>query len=93
MSSHSSLVKDLAASCTLAILCLSSLSISACNLIGKNGHDMEVDTVKPVYTASASVTTASIIASTGSPTRVSTADDNTMAVILVYIRKSATKDK
>nr|GEU28915.1 putative ribonuclease H-like domain-containing protein [Tanacetum cinerariifolium] len=60
---------------------------------GRNGHDMEVDTVEPVYTASAAVTTVSITVSTASPTRVSTVDDITMAETLVYIRKSATKDK
>nr|GEU84565.1 hypothetical protein [Tanacetum cinerariifolium] len=60
---------------------------------GRNGHDIEVDTVELVYTASTTVTTVSIIVSTASPTRVSTVDDITMAKTLVYIRKSATKDK
>nr|GEU94375.1 hypothetical protein [Tanacetum cinerariifolium] len=59
----------------------------------RNGHDMEVDTAEPVYTASVAVTTASIIVRTASPTRISTADDITMAETLVYIRKSAAKDK
>nr|GEX09260.1 putative ribonuclease H-like domain-containing protein [Tanacetum cinerariifolium] len=59
---------------------------------GRNGHDMEFDTVEPVDTASAAVTTASITFSTASPTKVSIADDITMAT-LVYIRKSAVKDK
>ncbi|GKE06177.1 hypothetical protein Tco_1398195, partial [Tanacetum coccineum] len=55
----------------------------------------DVSTAKPVSTAGAAVTTASVVAvSTTSPTRrVSTADDITMAETLVYIRKSATKDK
>nr|GEV33639.1 hypothetical protein [Tanacetum cinerariifolium] len=56
---------------------------------GRNRHDMEVDTAKPIYTASAAVTTVS----TASPTRVSTTDDITMVEILVYIKKSTTKDK
>nr|GFD13860.1 hypothetical protein [Tanacetum cinerariifolium] len=60
---------------------------------GRNGHDIEVDTAKPVYTASAVVTTASITVSTASPTRASTADDITMVETLMYIRKSAAKDK
>nr|GEZ38923.1 hypothetical protein [Tanacetum cinerariifolium] len=37
---------------------------------GRNGHDMEVDTAEPVYTTSASITTASITISTASPRRV-----------------------
>ncbi|GJW98155.1 hypothetical protein Tco_0179963 [Tanacetum coccineum] len=55
----------------------------------------DVSTAKPVSTAGAAVTTASVAAvSTASPTRrVSTADDITMAETLVYIRKSAAKDK
>nr|GFB89576.1 hypothetical protein [Tanacetum cinerariifolium] len=60
---------------------------------GRNGHDMGVDTAESLYTASATVTTASITISTASPTRVSIADDITMAKILVYIRNSAVKDK
>ncbi|GKE65614.1 hypothetical protein Tco_1519775, partial [Tanacetum coccineum] len=72
---------------------------------GRHEHDMEFDfdldaakdvsTAKPVSTVGAAVTLASIAAiSTASPTRrVSTADDITMAETLVYIRKSATKDK
>nr|GEV76337.1 reverse transcriptase domain-containing protein [Tanacetum cinerariifolium] len=59
----------------------------------RNGHDMEVATAEPVYTASTSVTTASITVKIASPTRVSTVDDITMAETLVYIRKSAAKDK
>ncbi|GKB65939.1 hypothetical protein Tco_0927351, partial [Tanacetum coccineum] len=57
--------------------------------------EKDVSTAKPVSTAGAAVTTASVAAvSTASPTRrVSTADDITMAETLVYIRKSATKDK
>ncbi|GKC97762.1 hypothetical protein Tco_1168037 [Tanacetum coccineum] len=72
---------------------------------GRHEHDMEFDfdldaakgvsTGKPVSTVSAAVTTASIATvSTASPTRrVSTVYDITMAETLVYIRKSATKDK
>ncbi|GJY17592.1 hypothetical protein Tco_0389083 [Tanacetum coccineum] len=48
------------------------------------------------FTAGAAVTTASVVVSTVSPTRntrVSTTDDITMAETLVYIRKSASKDK
>ncbi|GJU28223.1 hypothetical protein Tco_1166844 [Tanacetum coccineum] len=57
--------------------------------------EKDVSTAKPVSTAGAAVTTASVAAvSTASPTRrVSTADDITMAETLVYIRKSAAKDK
>ncbi|GKG40522.1 hypothetical protein Tco_0467299, partial [Tanacetum coccineum] len=70
------------------------------------GHDMEFDfdfnaakevsTAEPVSTVGAAVTTASVAFSTFSPirnNRVSTADDITMAETLVYIRKSAAKDK
>ncbi|GJV44262.1 hypothetical protein Tco_1428798 [Tanacetum coccineum] len=56
----------------------------------------DVSTAEPVSTAGAAVTTASVAVSTASPTRntrVSTADDITMAETLVYIRKSAAKDK
>ncbi|GKB26191.1 hypothetical protein Tco_0865592 [Tanacetum coccineum] len=55
----------------------------------------DVSTAKPVSTTGAVVTTASVAAvSTASPTRrVSTTDDINMAETLVYIRKSATKDK
>nr|GEV65858.1 reverse transcriptase domain-containing protein [Tanacetum cinerariifolium] len=59
----------------------------------RNGHDMEVDTAKPVYTSSVAVTTAIITVNTAIPARVSTVDDITMAETLVYIRKSAAKDK
>ncbi|GJV14864.1 hypothetical protein Tco_1360187, partial [Tanacetum coccineum] len=72
---------------------------------GRHEHDMEfnfdldvakdVSTAKIVSTTGAAVTTASVVAvSTASPTRrVSTTDDINMAETLVYIRKSATKDK
>ncbi|GKD90598.1 hypothetical protein Tco_1366105, partial [Tanacetum coccineum] len=53
----------------------------------------EVSSTKPVSTASATVTTASAFISTASPTRVSTADDITLAESLVYIRRSAAKIK
>ncbi|GJV43172.1 hypothetical protein Tco_1427708, partial [Tanacetum coccineum] len=56
----------------------------------------DVSTDVPVSTVGATVTTASVAVSTVSPTRntrVSTADDITMAKIMVYIRKSAVKDK
>ncbi|GJX81172.1 hypothetical protein Tco_0329321, partial [Tanacetum coccineum] len=66
---------------------------------GRYGYDMDFDfdfdTAKLVFTAGAAVTTTSVAAvSTASPTRrVSTADDITMDETLVYIRKSAAKDK
>ncbi|GJZ57977.1 hypothetical protein Tco_0613471 [Tanacetum coccineum] len=70
---------------------------------GRYEHDMEFDldaakdvsSAKPVSTAGATITTAGVAAiSTASPTRrVSTVDDITMANTLVYIRKSAAKDK
>ncbi|GJT58204.1 hypothetical protein Tco_0993258 [Tanacetum coccineum] len=64
---------------------------------GRHGHDMEfnfdVSTAEPVSTADATVTTASVAISTASPLRVSTTDDITMAETLVYIRRSAAKDK
>ncbi|GKG51658.1 hypothetical protein Tco_0544296, partial [Tanacetum coccineum] len=59
--------------------------------------DKDVSTAKPVSTAGAAVTTASVAVSTASATRntrVFTMDDDiTMAETLVYIRKSAAKDK
>ncbi|GJW06300.1 hypothetical protein Tco_1568723 [Tanacetum coccineum] len=57
--------------------------------------EKDVSTAKPVSTTGAAVTTASVaVSTTASPTRrVSTADDITMAETLVYIRKSAVKDK
>ncbi|GJX25662.1 hypothetical protein Tco_0231958 [Tanacetum coccineum] len=74
---------------------------------GRYRHDMEFDfdfdtvekdvsTAEPISIAGAAVTTASVGVNTASPTRntgVSTADDITMAETLVYIRKSAAKDK
>ncbi|GJT46855.1 hypothetical protein Tco_0955570 [Tanacetum coccineum] len=55
----------------------------------------DVSTAKPVSTAGAAVTTASVaaVSTTGPTRRVSTADDITMVETLVYIRKSAAKDK
>ncbi|GJU27483.1 hypothetical protein Tco_1166104 [Tanacetum coccineum] len=56
----------------------------------------DVSTAEPVSTAGAAVTTASVAVSIASPTRnteVSSANDITMAETLVYIRKSAAKDK
>nr|GEV44907.1 hypothetical protein [Tanacetum cinerariifolium] len=54
----------------------------------------EVSTADPVSTTGAAITTASIDVSPASPTRsVSMADDITMAETLVYIRRSAAKDK
>ncbi|GJR34763.1 hypothetical protein Tco_1210447, partial [Tanacetum coccineum] len=58
--------------------------------------EKDVSTAEPVSTVGAAVTTASVAVSTVRPTkstRVSTADDITMAETLLYIRKSATKDK
>nr|GEZ10462.1 hypothetical protein [Tanacetum cinerariifolium] len=74
---------------------------------GRYGHDIEFDydfdtaekdvsTAEPVYTSGAAVTTDSVTNSTVSATRntrVSTADDITMAETLMYIRKSTTKEK
>nr|GEY69188.1 hypothetical protein [Tanacetum cinerariifolium] len=74
---------------------------------GRYGHDMEFDydfdtaekdvsTDEPVSTGDAAVTTDSVAVSTLSSTRntrVSTTDDIIMAETLVYIRKSAAKDK
>ncbi|GJY96855.1 hypothetical protein Tco_0513765 [Tanacetum coccineum] len=57
------------------------------------GHDMEFDFY---FDAAKEVTSASVAVSTPSPirnTKVSTADDITIAETLVYIRKSAAKDK
>ncbi|GKC71190.1 hypothetical protein Tco_1117073 [Tanacetum coccineum] len=58
--------------------------------------EKDVSTAEPISTAGAVVTTASVVVSTVSPTRntgVPTADDITKAETLVYIRKSAAKDK
>ncbi|GKE38197.1 hypothetical protein Tco_1461602 [Tanacetum coccineum] len=55
--------------------------------------EKDIKTAKPVSTAGAAITTASVAVSTVSPTRVSTTDDITMAETMVYIRKSAAKDK
>ncbi|GJS54334.1 hypothetical protein Tco_0627696 [Tanacetum coccineum] len=55
--------------------------------------EKDVSTAKPVSTIGAAVTTASVAISTASPTRVSTTNDITMAETLVYIKKSAAKDK
>ncbi|GJS94767.1 putative ribonuclease H-like domain-containing protein [Tanacetum coccineum] len=58
-------------------------------------HDAEIhrSTAEPVSTAGVVITTASVVVSTASPTKVSTADDITIAETLVYIRRSAAKDK
>ncbi|GJS43759.1 hypothetical protein Tco_0568802 [Tanacetum coccineum] len=64
---------------------------------GRYGQDMEFET--EVYTpedvsiAGAAVTTASVTISTASPLRVYTADDISTAETLVYIKRSASKDK
>ncbi|GKA01106.1 hypothetical protein Tco_0673771 [Tanacetum coccineum] len=55
--------------------------------------DLGISTAKPVSTAGAAVTTASVTISTASPTRVSTTDDISIAETLMYIRRSASKDK
>ncbi|GKB72195.1 hypothetical protein Tco_0933607, partial [Tanacetum coccineum] len=63
---------------------------------GVSTTEKDVSTVEPVSTIGVVVTTDSIAVSTASPTRntrVSTADDITMVETLVYIRKSAAKDK
>ncbi|GJW20201.1 putative ribonuclease H-like domain-containing protein [Tanacetum coccineum] len=61
-----------------------SLEVSTANL--------DVSTAEPVSTTGAAVTTASVVVSTARPT-ISTAKDITMAETLVYIRRSASKDK
>nr|GEY84704.1 hypothetical protein [Tanacetum cinerariifolium] len=54
----------------------------------------EVNIAEPVSTIGAAITTASVDVSPASPTRrVFTADDITMAETLVYIKRSAAKDK
>nr|GEV36265.1 ribonuclease H-like domain, reverse transcriptase, RNA-dependent DNA polymerase [Tanacetum cinerariifolium] len=54
----------------------------------------EVSTAKPVSTTGAAVTTASVDVSPDSPTKtVSTANDITMEDTLVYMKRSAAKDK
>ncbi|GJV92857.1 hypothetical protein Tco_1540670 [Tanacetum coccineum] len=58
--------------------------------------EKDVSTAEPVSIAGTAVTTASVAVSIASPSRnigVSTADDINMAKTLVYIRKSAVKDK
>ncbi|GJW95900.1 hypothetical protein Tco_0175572 [Tanacetum coccineum] len=66
---------------------------------GRYGRDIEFDlnfNIEPVSTGGVAVTTASVVVSTASPTRntrVSTADDITLAETLVYIKKRATKGK
>ncbi|GKG17481.1 hypothetical protein Tco_0362438, partial [Tanacetum coccineum] len=64
---------------------------------GRHGQEIEFETevyiTEDVSTASAVVTTAGASISTASPPRVSTAEDISTAETLVYIRRSATKDK
>ncbi|GKE06926.1 hypothetical protein Tco_1398944 [Tanacetum coccineum] len=58
--------------------------------------EKDVSTALPISTAGAAVTSDSVAVSTSSPTRntrVSTTDDITMGETLVYIKKSAAKDK
>ncbi|GJZ64431.1 putative ribonuclease H-like domain-containing protein [Tanacetum coccineum] len=57
---------------------------------GRQGQEMEFEDVS---TAGAAVTTASAYISTASPPRVSTAEDISIAETLVYIMRSAAKDK
>ncbi|GJV45204.1 hypothetical protein Tco_1429740 [Tanacetum coccineum] len=52
-----------------------------------------VSTAEPVTTTGAAVTTTSASISTANPPRGSTADDINLAKTLVYIRRSAAKDK
>nr|GEY93251.1 hypothetical protein [Tanacetum cinerariifolium] len=82
-------------------------SMTQQELMGRYEHDMEFDydfdtaekdisTAELVSIGGAAVTTYNVVVSTPSPTRnteVSTADDITMAETLVYVRKSAAKDK
>ncbi|GJZ48225.1 hypothetical protein Tco_0602057 [Tanacetum coccineum] len=63
---------------------------------GISTAEKDVSTAESVSTAGAAVTTTSVVVSTVSPTRntgVYNADDITMAETMVYIRKSAVKDK
>ncbi|GJU97679.1 ribonuclease H-like domain-containing protein [Tanacetum coccineum] len=64
---------------------------------GRHGQEMEFETkvytAEDVSTAGAAVTTAGASISTASPLRVSTAEDISTAETLVYIRRSAAKDK
>ncbi|GJZ49571.1 hypothetical protein Tco_0603761 [Tanacetum coccineum] len=63
---------------------------------GRYGHDMEFDFVFDVFSAKKFSTAEKDNTSPSLPSRntgVSTANDITMAETLVYIRKSATKDK
>ncbi|GKD89420.1 hypothetical protein Tco_1364927, partial [Tanacetum coccineum] len=58
--------------------------------------EKDMSTTKPFYTIGTTITTDSVAVSTASPTRntrVSTINDITMVETLVYIRKSAAKDK
>nr|GEX84753.1 putative reverse transcriptase domain-containing protein [Tanacetum cinerariifolium] len=58
--------------------------------------EKDISTAKPVSTGGVTIITDSVAVSTLSPTRntrVSNANDITMAETLVYIRKSATRDK
>ncbi|GJX51067.1 hypothetical protein Tco_0277912 [Tanacetum coccineum] len=64
---------------------------------GRHGQEIEFETevytAEDVSTAGAAVTTAGASISTASPPRVSTAEDISTAETLVYIRRSAAKDK
>ncbi|GJX37216.1 hypothetical protein Tco_0250519 [Tanacetum coccineum] len=64
---------------------------------GMHGQEMEFETkvytAEDVSTAGAAVTTAGASISTASPLIVSTAEDISIAKTLVYIRRSAVKDK
>ncbi|GKD15694.1 hypothetical protein Tco_1200101 [Tanacetum coccineum] len=64
---------------------------------GRHGQEMnfetEVYTAEDVSIVGAAVTTAGASISTASPSRVSTAEDISTAETLVYIRRSAAKDK
>ncbi|GKC77137.1 hypothetical protein Tco_1127911 [Tanacetum coccineum] len=64
---------------------------------GRHGQEMEFETevytTKDVSAAGAAVTTVGASISNVSPPRVSTAEDISIAETLVYIRRSAAKDK
>ncbi|GKA10934.1 hypothetical protein Tco_0690367 [Tanacetum coccineum] len=64
---------------------------------GRHGQEMEFETkvytAEDVSTAGVAVTTAGASISTASPPTVSTAEDISTAETLVYIRRSAAKDK
>ncbi|GJZ90582.1 hypothetical protein Tco_0662509 [Tanacetum coccineum] len=67
------------------------------DIVGRHGQEIEFKTevysTEDVSTAGATVTTAGDSISIASPLRVSTAEDISTAETLMYIRRSASKDK